>query len=193
MSLQAQKTNYEARINLFSKVNRTAVAFHNANPSLTEMAAIDLNDDEVLGFLKSMQDEEVTYLLVGGFAIAFHGYVRATHDLDLWIKDEQSNIGKFKSVLKKHGVEGLEQVRALDFIPGFTQFNIGNSGFVIDPMKKLKSFDEFDFDKCYQRSQQGEYKGVKFNVISHRDLLKEKLSSNRPKDQGDIEYLKNLE
>ena len=83
-----------------------------------------------------------SYLLIGGwFAIAFHGYVRATHDLDLWIKDEQSNPEKFKSVLKKHGVKGLEQVRKLEFIPGFTQFSIGDSGFVIDPMTKLKSFD----------------------------------------------------
>jgi len=185
--------DYAARINLFSKVNKTAVAFHNANATLTEMAAIDLNDDEVLGFLNDMQEAGVTYLLVGGFAVAFHGYVRATNDLDLWIKDESSNLDNFKSVLKKQGVKGLDQVKSLEFIPGFTQFNIGDSGFVIDPMKKLKSFESKNFDTCYQRAQDGEYKGVKFKVISHQDLLREKLSTNRPKDQGDIEYLKGLE
>lgn len=57
----------EARINLFSKVNKTAVAFHNANPSLPDMAPIDLNDDDVLSFLRSMQEEGIHYLLVGGF------------------------------------------------------------------------------------------------------------------------------
>lgn len=183
----------EARINLFSKVNKTAVAFHNANPSLLDMAPIDLNDDDVLSFLRSMQEEGIHYLLVGGFAMAFHGYIRATQDLDLWIKEDEYNIKKFKSVLKHHGVHGIDQTRTLIFIPGFTQLNIGDSGFVIDPMYHLKVFRSHDFDECFERAQEGEYKGVKFRVIHPKDLLKEKESTNRPKDQGDIEYLKNLE
>lgn len=182
----------EARLNLFSKVNKTAVAFHNANPSLLDMTPIDLNDEDVLSFLRSMYEEGVAYLLVGGFAMAFHGYIRATQDLDLWIKEDETNIKKFKSVLKRHGVRGIDQTRSLDFIPDFTQLNIGDSGFVIDPMYHLKSFNSLDFDDCYTRAQEGEYKGVRFRVIHPKDLLREKESSNRPKDQGDIEYLKSL-
>jgi hypothetical protein len=143
-------------------------------------------------FLKSLQDEEVKYLLVGGFAMAFHGYVRATHDLDLWIKDDAENLSKLKRVLKTNGVEGIDHLRELDLVPGSTQFKIGAAGFVIDPMKYLKAFSKFDFDSCYQRSKIGEYKGISFRVIHHQDLLKEKESTNRPKDQGDIEYLRGL-
>jgi hypothetical protein len=64
----ASSKEYESRINLFSKVNKTAVAFHNANPSLIDMAPIDLNDDEVLSFLKDMQQEGVAYMLVDGLS-----------------------------------------------------------------------------------------------------------------------------
>ncbi len=190
--MHVQASELEKRLNLFSAVNRVAASFYNANPSHSIMQPIDLNNDEVFNFFKSLQDHGVKYLLVGGFAMAFHGYVRATHDVDLWIKDDLENLSKLKQVLRNHGVDGIDSVRELDLIPGFTQFKFGTSGFVIDPMKNLKAFSKFDFDSCYIRSKSGAYKGVIFNVINPSDLLKEKEFTNRPKDQGDIEYLKGL-
>lgn len=181
------------RLNLFSKVNRLAVTFHNSNPKLKTMAAIDLENNEVISFLRDLETAKVKYLLVGGFAVAFHGLVRATHDLDLWVKDDAENLLKLKQVLIQHGVNALADIRSFDLIPGFTQFSLGDSGFLVDPMKSLKSFHNYDFDDCYERSSQGEYKGVSFKVISRSDLLKEKVANNRPKDQGDIEYLQSAE
>lgn len=180
------------RMDLFSKVNRLAASFHNANAKLSKMTPIDLNSDEVINFLRSLQEYNVKYILVGGFAVAFHGYVRATHDLDLWIKDDPANIENFKKVLTVHGVPGLDSVRTFEMIPGFTEFAIGNSGFIVEPMKNLKAFSAFDFDSCYIRAEAGIIEGVEFKVIHPKDLLKEKQVTNRPKDQGDIEHLKNL-
>lgn len=188
MSTSARE--YESRINLFSKVNRTAIAIHNANPSATYMTPIDLNNEEVLSFLKDMKDAGVKYMLVGGFAMAFHGHIRATIDLDLWIKDEKENLEKFKSVLNGNGVVGLDKTRSLELVAGFTQFHLGDSGFVVDPMSRLKRFSAHDFDACYSRAQDGHYKEIDFKVISQKDLLQEKEATNRPKDQGDIEFLK---
>ncbi len=85
----------------------------------------------------------------------------ATQDLDLWIKEDENNIKKFKSVLKHHGGHGIDQTCTLIFITSFTQLNIGDSGFVIDPMYHLKVFRSYDFDQCFERAQEGEYKGVK--------------------------------
>jgi hypothetical protein len=181
----ARETNeHYQRLELFSKVNRLAVSIYNANPKSSPMAPIDLNDDEVIAFLRSLQDADIKYLLIGGFAVAFHGYVRATHDLDLWIKDDEKNLNTLRQVLTQHGVKGLDQIRTFDLVPGFTQFAIGNSGFVVDPMKHLKAFSE--------RAEQGEFNGVRFKVISAKDLLKEKQATNRAKDHGDIEYLESL-
>lgn len=190
LNMPVTQAERSERMDLFSKVNRLAASFHNANVKLSKMTPIDLNSEEVISFLRDLQKHDVKYILVGGFAVAFHGYVRATNDLDLWIKDDQVNIEKFKKVLTVHGVEGLDSVRAFEMIPGFTEFAIGNSGFIVEPMKNLKAFSAFDFDACYSRAETGTIQGVEFKVIHPQDLLKEKQLTNRPKDQGDIEHLK---
>jgi hypothetical protein len=59
-------------------------------------------------------------------------------------------------------------------------------------MSRLKKFSTYDFDACYSRGREGQYKGVSFKVISQKDLLQEKEVANQPKDQGDIEFLKGI-
>lgn len=88
--------------------------------------------------------------------MAFHGYVRATHDLDLWIKDDPLNLEKLKLVFKQSGVIGIEQVKNLQRVAGFTEFKVGESGFVVDPMTHLKAFSAYDFDQCFDRALPGE-------------------------------------
>ncbi|NOS92791.1 MAG: hypothetical protein HOP30_12775, partial [Cyclobacteriaceae bacterium] len=61
------------------------------------------------------------------------------------------------------------------------------------PMKSLKTLSEFDFDQAYLRAKTGNFEGLTFKVIHAQDLLREKEATNRPKDQGDIEHLRNLE
>ncbi len=183
---------YEERIELFSKVNEVAVLFNNANPTNRNMSAIDFRDEDILKFFHDLEEKKVKYLLVGGFAMAFHGYVRATHDLDLWIKDDPENIERLKVVLSENGVKGIEKSRELQLVAGFTQFNVGNSGFVVDPMTNLKAFSAFDFDQCYERGKPGEFKGIHFKVVHMSDLLKEKEAANLLKDQADIAHLKEL-
>lgn len=124
--------------------------------------------------------------------MAFHGHVRATHDLDLWIKDEPANLEQLKLVLLEHGVTGINQVGDLQLVAGFNEFKVGDSGFIVEPMTSLKAFKSFDFDSCYERAESGSFKNIHFKVIHSKDLLKEKQAINRPKDQGDIEFLSNL-
>jgi hypothetical protein len=183
----------ERRVLEFSRLNRVAVAFQNSNLKNKPMAAIDFRDTEVMDFFRTLQKLEVTYILVGGFAIAFHGYVRATSDLDIWLRDDPENIERFKKALKLSGVKGLDQLRSFELIPGFTQFQIGDSGFVVEPLKSLKTLKEFDFDAAYSRAANGQFEDIRFKVIHAKDLLKEKEATNRPKDQGDIEHLRSLE
>lgn len=183
---------YQERIELFSKVNELAVSFNNANPLSSPMSAIDFRDTEVFRFFHDLEQKNVKYLLVGGFAMAFHGYVRATSDLDLWIKDDPENIEKLKLVFSENGVVGIDKTKSLQFVAGFTQFKVGTSGFVVDPMTSMKAFNSFDFDQCYERAKPGEFNGIHFKVIHMNDLLKEKESTNRPKDQADIIHLREM-
>jgi predicted nucleotidyltransferase len=52
---------------------------------------VDIFDEEILNFWKALQDQSVEYILVGGYAINFHGYQRFTSDLDIWLKDSLEN------------------------------------------------------------------------------------------------------
>ncbi len=191
MSITPNK-EYQERIELFSKVNELAVSFNNANPSTKPMSAIDFRDAEVFQFFRDLELKNVKYLLVDGFAMAFHGYVRATSDLDLWIKDDSENIEKLKFVFSENGVTGIEKTKSLQLVAGFTQFKVGNSGFVVDPMTSLKAFSSYDFDPCYERAKLGEFNGIHFKVIHMNDLLKEKEATNTPKDQADITHLREI-
>ena len=182
----------EIRILQFSDVNRAATLFHNANPHMEKITPIDFRDKDVLNFFKALQEHNVKYLLVGGFAIAFHGYIRATHDLDLWIKDTPENIQNFKNALIERGVKGVESMRLDEWAPGFTEFFVGDPGFKVEPLKSLKILREFDFDNCYGRAVNGTFGDIQFKVIHAKDLLKEKKGNNRPKDQGDIEFLEGI-
>src|SRR5260221_14553600 len=118
---------YEERIELFSKVNEVAVLFNNANPTNRNMSAIDFRDEDILKFFHDLGGKKVKYLLVGGFAMAFHGYVSAIHDLDLWIQDDPENIERLKEVLSEIGVRGIEKSSELQLVAGFTQFNVETS------------------------------------------------------------------
>jgi hypothetical protein len=183
---------YQERIELFSKVNELAASIYNSNPQASKMTPIDFRDGDIYKFFRSMQQHRVKYLLVGGFAMAFHGLVRATHDVDLWIKDTPENLDRLKIVLTENAVPGLDKVNELQLVAGFTEFKVGESGFVVDPMTSLKAFKSLDFDGCYNRAESGEFREIQFRIIHARDLLKEKEATNRPKDQSDIEYLRNL-
>ena len=176
----------------FSRVNQLAVSFQNANSNNKKATAIDFRDPEIFAFFQNLEERQVKYILVGAFAVAFHGYVRATSDLDLWLKSDDDNIERFKKVLIKSGVKGIDPLRSFEMIPRFTQFQIGDSGFVVEPMKSLKTLSEFDFDHAYLRAKTGNFEGLTFKVIHAKDLLREKEATNRPKDQGDIEHLRNL-
>jgi hypothetical protein len=190
--MQAITDHVEDRLSLLSKVNRLSALLQNSNPQNKKMTPIDFQEEEVLQFLRNLSHYKAKYILVGGFAMAFHGYVRATNDLDLWIQDTPENLTNFRNTLIHSGVVGLDRVNAIELIAGFSEFKIGNSGFIVEPMKSLKAFSAYDFDACYQRAKRGQMKGVAFKVIDAQDMLREKRATNRPKDQGDIEFLEDL-
>ena len=83
-------------------------------------------------------------------------------------------------------------MRSDEWAVGFTEFFVGDPGFKVEPLKSLKILREWDFDICYSRAVDGVFGDIQFKVIHAKDLLKEKQGINRPKDQGDIEFLKGI-
>ena len=68
---------------------------------------MDVFDEDLLSFWKSLADNQVTYLMVGGFAVTMHGYARSTEDVDIWIKDDQENRVRLGKAMVIYGYDEL--------------------------------------------------------------------------------------
>ena len=150
---------------------------------------MNLRNKEVKQFLKTLDSNNVKYMLVGGIATIYHGHTRSTTDLDLWIKDSPENKKKLVSSLKDMNVPGAELYLNVDLIPGWSSIKIGEEGFEADLMGYMKAFKENDFDTVYERSIRAELDDVAFRVINLNDLIVEKKANARPKDLADIKGL----
>ena len=127
----------------------------------------------------------VEYLVVGAHALAVYGHVRATKDLDVWIRPDSENAGKVIAALTSFGAP-LTELLPEDLTRPDTVFQIG-----IEPLRidLLTSIDGVDFAEAWIDRFESKFAGVPVNVISRRHLIKNKLSTNRLQDRADVEHL----
>ena len=131
----------------------------------------------------------VEFLIVGAHALAAHGHVRATKDLDVWVKPERENAARVISALRAFGAT-TQAVTEDDFaVPGIT-FQIG-----IEPVRIdiLTAVDGLRFEPAWQNRVASEYGGEPVFVVSREDLIRNKRASARPQDWADIAALERLQ
>jgi len=153
---------------------------------------MDILDDELLNFWKTLNNYKVQYIMVGGFATNMHGFSRMTADLDIWIKDNLNNRINFRNALNQCDLGDYPEIETMKFIAGFTSFHF-NNGFELDVMTDLKGFTNSDFDKCYKMASIADIEGIRVPFIHINHLIKEKEATARPKDLIDLEELKKIE
>lgn len=148
------------------------------------MATIPLPSD-FSEFLKLLNAHEVKYLLVGGYAVGYYGYIRATADMDIWIESSAENADRMVDVVNDFGFGDPELNRALFLNPDkIVRFGI-------PPMRIeiMTVIDGVDFVKCYENREIGVWDDVEVSLISLADLKKNKKASGRLKDLSDLDYL----
>ena len=148
------------------------------------MATIPLPPD-FSEFLKLLQDHEVKYLLIGGYAVSFHGYVRATGDMDIWIKRENENAKKLMNVLESFGFK-TENISPELFLKPENVIRMGVPPIRIELMNSISGVE---FSECYGNRVEEIWNGVRVNIISLDQLRKNKKASGRLKDLSDLEHL----
>lgn len=172
-------------------INDLAWNLYNSNP--LNPPKKNMNPPEIKLLLKNLNQERVEFILIGGFAMAFHGFPRATGDIDLWIKNTEENMLKLRTALIETGFPEAKALRSTtQLVPGMAIFNLLESDFKIDLLHNLKLFKEADFDNCFKRANEGNYNGIAIKVLNPTDLLNEKKSANREKDAQDISHLEKL-
>jgi hypothetical protein len=151
---------------------------------------MDIYDEEMIRFWKSMYDYNVEYLMVGGFAVNIHGYSRTTDDVDIWIKDEKINRQNLGKALNIFGYGELSW-EEMQFVPGWTNFYIG-PGIELDILISMKGLEGLSFDECHRFATIAEIENVKIPFLHINHLIANKKAVNRPKDQIDVIELEKI-
>lgn len=136
-------------------------------------------------FLKLLNSHHVEYLLIGGYAVCYHGYYRNTNDMDVWIAINPANAQQMVRAVKEFGFDAPELRESLFLNKGRT-VRMG-----IEP-NRIEIFSEISarqFAGCYARRVLGEIDGIPVQLISLDDLKINKRASGRNKDLADLDYL----
>ncbi len=150
---------------------------------------MDLFHQTFLKLIKKLNQAEVKYIVVGGFSTNFHGYHRATADVDLWLKDSKENRSKLIKALSTLGLGDLEPLSNVPMIPGYCDILLSH-GIYLDLMDRIMGFDQNSFDECYESSVIASIEDTTIRFLHLNHLLESKKNSHRVKDQDDYENLK---
>jgi hypothetical protein len=135
--------------------------------------------------LSAFSAESVEFLLVGAYALAAHGYPRATGDMDIWIRRSEENAQRVWRALQAFRAP-LFDLALQDLVTADMVFQIGAAPRRIDI---LTSIDAVEFDEAWPRRKEVEIEGQKLAVIGRADLLRNKKALGRPKDLADAAWL----
>jgi hypothetical protein len=136
--------------------------------------------------LSCLKDEAVDFIVVGAYALAAHGFPRATGDIDFWVRKSLDNAHRIMRALARFGAP-LAKLREEDFTQPEMIVQIGIEPSRIDI---ITSIDGVEFDEAWENKVSVTIDELEVFILSKADLLRNKLAANRDKDQGDISWLK---
>lgn len=136
-------------------------------------------------FLQCLNVHAVEYLVVGGHAVAYHGYPRATSDLDVWVAVSPANAARLAAALVQFGFDVLDLTPELFLRPD----RVVRMGIPPNRIEIQTGIDGVDFQACEPRGVTAELGGVRVRFISLTDLKANKRASGRNKDLADLDHL----
>jgi len=148
------------------------------------MATIHLPSD-FKEFLKLLNAHQVEYLLIGGYAVGYHGYPRATADMDIWIAMNPSNSQRIVIVLKEFGFD-LPELSPELFLKEWQIIRMGVPPIRIELATTISGVN---FNECYAERLTDTLDSVIVNLISLKHLKINKKASGRHQDLADLENL----
>jgi phage replication-related protein YjqB (UPF0714/DUF867 family) len=137
--------------------------------------------------LQYLNARNVEYLLIGGFAVAYHGYPRATGDMDIWIAMSRTNAERVVDALTDFGFTPAITGRTSEvFLKPNQLVRMGNPPLRIEIHTSISGVE---FDECYSRRDHAVLDSIPIGVISKEDLKTNKTASGRSKDRSDLDNL----
>jgi hypothetical protein len=136
-------------------------------------------------FIALLNSTGVRYLIVGGYAVGFHGYPRFTGDIDFFVERSLENATRLEKVLSDFGFGGLG-LSAGNFLEPESVIQLGRPPHRIDI---LTSIDAINFGEAWPNRANAELDGISTAFISKKDLVKNKRATARPQDIADLDKL----
>ena len=136
-------------------------------------------------FIALMNSHEAEYVIVGGHAVAYHGYPRFTGDIDFFVKPSTENARRILAVLQAFGfseVAGLQST----LLEAGKVIQLGRPPNRIDLLTALSGVT---FEEVVEGSVETQLDRLPVRMIGFNQLVKNKTASNRPKDALDVHEL----
>jgi hypothetical protein len=146
-----------------------------------------LNED-YRDILHALSEEKVRFILVGAYALAAHGYPRATMDIDIWVMPSPENADAVLRALSRFGAP-LHNLTREDLLEDGTIFQIGVAPRRIDIITTASGLQ---FDPAYRNSISVIIEGIEVRIPSIDDLIRNKRATGRTRDLADAEVLESL-
>ncbi len=135
--------------------------------------------------LELFNENKVKYLIVGGFALAFHGAPRFTGDIDIFVKPDKRNAALIMDAIKKFGFGSLD-LKQSDFEKKGMVIQLGVPPVRIDIINSLSGVT---WNESFSKKAKGKFGNVLVNYIGRKQFIKNKRATARKKDLADIEAL----
>jgi len=142
--------------------------------------------EDLVTLCKSLNTAGVKYVVIGGFAVNYYGYPRATVDIDLLVDSSDDNISKIRKALAYLPAKASEKILTSD-IEQYKVVRVSDD-IVIDLMENA-------CEVTYKKAgiEYFKFKNVTIPIATLPTLIKTKQHSIRPKDKEDIKFLKTVE
>lgn len=145
-------------------------------------------DKDFKEFIALLNEHRVRYLVVGGYAVNYHGYPRYTKDIDFWIWLTEENIEKLLRAIDEFGFGSLG-LEASDFSSPDNIIQLGYEPYRID---LIMDVDGVDFENCFSRRTVVDGEEILVNFINLDDLIDAKRKAGRLQDLADAEQLEKI-
>lgn len=135
--------------------------------------------------LRLLEEHGVEYMVVGGYAVAFHGHPRFTKDIDVFFQSNDENVRLLCQALIAFGFRDEDLPREAFTTPG----NVLTFGVVPTRIDLINDIDGITYEEARRNVVRGNYGEVEVTFIGLEDLIKNKMATPRGRDKGDVEEL----
>jgi hypothetical protein len=147
---------------------------------------VNILNDDFKDFFVFLNQYEVEYIVVGGYAVIVRGYSRSTGDIDIWVNKTLENFERLQKAIQHFGLPRAAVKEVEFFSDDFDVFSFGKPPYAIEIMTAVKGLE---FNATFLSATLELINDTPVRIIHLQHLITAKKAAGRSKDLNDIENL----